>query len=147
MSIILKGRPKVGLGVIIIRDDLVLLGKRKNSHGEGTWNFPGGHLEINESIADCARRETKEEVGLEITNLQYGPYTNDIFYKEGKHYITVFVIASSKSGEPEVMEPTKCEEWRWFKWNELPKPMFLPLQNLLKIDFSPFRWSGTKIIE
>lgn len=140
-------RPKVGLGVIVMRDDKVLLGKRKNSHGDGTWNFPGGHLEMNESISNCAIRETKEETGLDISNLQYGPYTNDIFKSEGKHYITVFVLAHSETGEPKVMEPEKCEEWKWFKWSKLPEPRFLPIVNLLKDDFSPFRWSGTKIKE
>jgi 8-oxo-dGTP diphosphatase len=86
-----------------------------------------------------------EETGLEIMNLQYGPYTNDIFVKEGKHYITVFVLAHSETGEPKVMEPEKCEEWRWFKWHELPAPLFLPTINLQKQGFSPFRWSGSKI--
>lgn len=140
-------RPKVGVGVIVMRGDLVLLGKRKNSHGSQTWNFPGGHLEFGESIAECARRETREETSLEIKNLTYGPYTNDIFTKEGKHYITVFVLAESESGEPKVMEPNKCERWGWFGWDELPQPLFLPSQNLMKINFSPFKWQGTKIKE
>lgn len=35
-----NNRPKVGVGVAIIKDGKVLLGKRKNAHGEGTWSFP-----------------------------------------------------------------------------------------------------------
>lgn len=137
--------PKVGVGIIIIRGDKVLLGKRIGSHGAETWNFPGGHLEFGESIADCAGREVLEETGLKVSNFSYGPYTNDIFEKENKHYITVFVIGKCEKGQPKVMEPNKCEQWGWFKWHELPKPLFLPIQNLLKIDFSPFRWSGSSI--
>jgi 8-oxo-dGTP diphosphatase len=38
-------RPKVGVGIIVLQEGKVLLGKRKNSHGEGTWAFGGGHLE------------------------------------------------------------------------------------------------------
>ncbi len=125
--------PKVGVGVIIIRDDLVLLGKRKNSHGDQTWSFAGGSLEFGESIFECARRETKEETGLDITNLRYGPYTNDIFVEEKKHYVTAFVLASSENGEPRVLEPEKCEKWRWFKWDQLPEPLFLPVENLRKV--------------
>jgi len=56
-------RPLIGVAVIVIKENRVLLGKRKNSHGSGTWAFPGGHLEFNESIEDCARREVL------ITNL------------------------------------------------------------------------------
>jgi len=42
-------RPKVGVGVIIVKNNKILFGKRKNAHGEGSWSFPGGHLEFKES--------------------------------------------------------------------------------------------------
>lgn len=130
-------RPKVGVGVIVIRNGNVLLGKRKNAHGNHTWNFPGGHLEFNEEIIDCARREVLEETGLEIINPSVGPFTNDIFLEDQKHYITVFVVCASDNGKPEVLEPNKCEEWNWFEWDNLPQPLFLPIQNLLKQKFVP----------
>ena len=117
-----KERPKIGVGVCVIKDGKVLFGKRKNAHGEGSWCFPGGHLELNESIEDCARREVLEETGLSIKNLRFGPYTNDIFENENKHYVTLFVIADYDSGELKLMEPEKCEKWDWFKWEEAPKP-------------------------
>lgn len=129
--------PKVGVGVIIIKENRVLLGKRSYSHGAGAWQFPGGHLEFNEEIESCALRETFEETGIKIKNLRYGPYTNDIFAKEGKHYITLFVIAEYESGELEVKEPEKCEKWEWFDWHQLPTPLFLPIENLLKRNFNP----------
>jgi 8-oxo-dGTP diphosphatase len=54
-------RPKVGVAVIVVKDTRILLGKRVNSHGSGTWQFPGGHLEFGEPIEDCAKRELFEE--------------------------------------------------------------------------------------
>jgi 8-oxo-dGTP diphosphatase len=131
-------RPKVGIGVIVIKDSKVLLGKRKNAHGEGSWAFPGGHLEFGERIEDCARREVLEESGLKIKDIRMGAFTNDIFEKEGKHYVTLFVVSDYDSGEASVMEPHKCERWGWFKWGKLPQPLFLTIQNLLKQDFNPF---------
>ena len=131
--------PRVGVGIIVIKNNRVLLSKRKGSHGEGTWNFPGGHLEFNESVFDCAEREVMEETGIKIKNFRQGPYTNDIFKKENKHYITVFVIADYKSGEPKVLEPDKCEQWGWFEWKNLPEPLFLPIKNLMKQNFSPIK--------
>ena len=128
-------RPLIGVAIIVTKDNRVLLGKRKNSHGEGTWAFPGGHLEFNESIEDCARREVTEETGIKIKNLRYGPYTNDIFADEGKHYVTLFVMADYNSGTPEVKEPHKCEKWKWSPWPPGLKPLFLPIQNLLKQNF------------
>ncbi len=132
-------RPKVGVGVIVLRDEKVLLGKRKNAHGNHTWNFPGGHLEFGEEIIDCARREVFEETGLKIINPKVGSFTNDVFKEDRKHYITVFVICSSENGDPKIMEPEKCESWDWFDWDNLPEPLFLPIQNLLKQEFVPER--------
>lgn len=128
-------RPYVGVAAIVIKDGKVLLGKRKNSHGSGTWQFPGGHLEFNETIEDCARREVLEETGIIIKNIRFGPYTNDIFEKEHKHYITLFIIAEYDSGVLELKEPEKCDQWGWFEWAALPSPPFLPIINLLKQNF------------
>lgn len=128
-------RPYVGVAIIVIKDGKVLLGKRKNSHGSGTWHFPGGHLEFNESIEACARREVFEETGLRIKNIRLGPYTNDMFAKEQKHYITLFAVAEYDSGVLELKEPEKCETWDWFEWARLPQPSFLSIQNLLKLNF------------
>ena len=50
MPKIMDKRPLIGIAVMVVKEDRVLLGKRKNSHGSGTWAFPGGHLEFNESI-------------------------------------------------------------------------------------------------
>lgn len=130
-------RPKVGVGVIVVKDDKVLLGKRKNSHGEGDWSFPGGHLEYNETWEECASREVMEETGIRLKNIRFGAVTNDIFKKEGKHYITIFMLSDYALGEVKVKEPEKCEKWEWFSWGQLPKPLFLPIENLLKKEFNP----------
>ena len=132
-------RPKVGVGVIVVKDNKVLLGKRKNSHGDGAWCFPGGHLEFNESWENCAIRETKEETGINIENARFATATNDIFQAEGKHYITIFMLSEYKSGEARIMEPEKSEQWGWFAWDNLPQPLFIPVQNLLKNNYNPFK--------
>jgi len=130
-------RPKVGVGVLIFKDKKLLLGKRKNSHGDDSWCPPGGHLEFNEELEDCANRETLEETGIKIKNIELITATNDIFIKENKHYITLHLIADYDSGEVKLMEPEKCEKWEWFSWNNLPTPLFLPTLNLIKNGFNP----------
>jgi 8-oxo-dGTP diphosphatase len=130
--------PRIGVGVIVKKDNRVLMGKRKNSHGEGSWQFPGGHLEFRETPEDCARRELLEETGLVTNNFEKGKFTNSIFDKEDKHYITLFITTNWEEGEPEIKEPEKCEGWEWFEWENLPKPLFLPIENLLKEGFNPF---------
>lgn len=133
-------KPQVGVAVIVVKNSKILLGKRRNSHGSGTWQFPGGHLEFGETIEDCAKRELFEETGLTIRNIRSGPYTNDIFKTERKHYITLFVIAEYDSGVLTLKEPHKCEKWEWFSWSHLPEPKFLPIRNLIKQHFNLHSW-------
>ena len=132
-------RPKVGLGVIVVKDGKILMHKRKNAHGEGKWSLPGGHLEFNEEIEDGARREVMEEAGITIKNVRRATFTNDINMEEGNHYITIFLLADYDSGEVRVMEPHKCEKWEWFEWENMPQPLFSPIVNLLKMNYHPFK--------
>jgi 8-oxo-dGTP diphosphatase len=134
----MENRPKVGVGVCVIKDGKVLLGKRKNAHGEGTWCLPGGHLEFNESWEDCARREVLEETGMVVKNVRLAVVTNDIFPVEGKHYVTLCMAADYDSGEMKVMEPEKCEVWEWFNWDKPPQPLFIATENFLK-SWNPFQ--------
>lgn len=122
---------RVGVGVIVFQGEKVLLGKRKNAHGENTWGFPGGHLEFQEEPEACAIRETREEAGIEIAEVTRGPWSNDIFSPSDKHYITLFMLAKHKYGVPRILEPQKCSAWKWFTWNKLPDPLFLPIKNLM----------------
>jgi 8-oxo-dGTP diphosphatase len=132
MSSQINQRPHIGVGVLVWKDDRLLLGKRISAHRESSWQFPGGHLEFGETVEDCARREVAEEAGITICNITPRGFTNDVFIDAEKHYVTLFVSSEHLAGEPAVMEPDKCEQWQWFKWNELPQPLFLPIRNFLK---------------
>ncbi len=132
-----ESRPSVGIGVIILRDNKVLMGLRKGPHGKGAWSFPGGHLEHGETPEECAVRETLEETGVHIGTVQRGPFTNDIFEESGKHYVTLYMIAFGIQGDPKVMEPEKWDRWEWFPWDTMPENLFLPIQHLLELGYHP----------
>ncbi len=123
--------PRVGVALIITHDDHVLLIKRKGSHGEGTWAVPGGHLEFGESPEECAIREAKEEVNVNVTDIRFRAITNDVFEAEGKHYVTVFMEGTLAAGEPIINAVDEVSAIGWFSWIALPQPLFLPFQNLL----------------
>lgn len=125
-----KERPKVGVGVIVIRDGRLLVGKRKGSHGAGEWALPGGHLEYGESVEACAERELFEETNLKALSIRIAGWSNDVI-EENKHYITFFTCADRFVGEPRLCESHKCEGWKWYPLNELPSPLFRPLKSLL----------------
>jgi 8-oxo-dGTP diphosphatase len=122
--------PRIGIAAIVIRDGTVLLGKRRGSHGAGTWGFPGGHLETGEDIEQCVAREVLEETGLRAYDIRHAGFTNDVFKDEGKHYVTLFVTAKVYAGDAMVLEPHRCERWEWHAWDGLPEPLFLSIRNL-----------------
>lgn len=127
--------PRVGVGVVVLRDGLVLLGQRQGSHGAGTWALPGGHLEVGETVEACAIREVLEETGLAIRDLAAGPYSSDVI--DGTHYVTLFVVAHSPEGEARRLEPAKCLCWCWCRWSQLPTPLFPPLASIHAAGFVP----------
>lgn len=123
--------PRVGVGVICLRNDKLLMVKRVNAHGSGTWSTPGGHLDFGESPDACALRELTEETGVLGAAPRFITLTNDIFPNEGKHYITIWVRVEHASGEASLTAPYESSEVGWFEVDKLPKPLFIPLQNLL----------------
>ncbi|MFN5203856.1 MAG: hypothetical protein ACK5HM_18815, partial [Gemmatimonas sp.] len=80
-------------------------------------------------------------VWLEVRITGQGPFTNDYFAGAepgaDKHYVTLFVLAESAAGEPQRLEPHKCDAWEWFTWDALPTPLFLPIVHLLEGGFTP----------
>lgn len=122
-----KKYPKVGVGVMIKNDkDEVLLGLRQGSHGAGEWSFPGGHLEMGETLFATAKRETKEETGLDIDEFELISVADEMRYlrSDGKHYLNIGFKGNYQGGEVQLMEPDKCLEWKWFSLNDLPENLF-----------------------
>ena len=113
----------VGIGILIFKDGKLLMGKRKGDHGIGEYAVPGGDLDYMESFEECARRETREETGLEIKNIRFLNLQNLKAYAP-KHYVDIGLIADWESGEPKNLEPDKCEGWNWYGMSEIPKPLF-----------------------
>lgn len=126
-------RPGVGVAVLLVdQHKRVLLGKRKGSFGAGTWGAPGGHVEHGERSEHAALRELMEEAGIEGTldPAVPRPFIQRISYSEGvvdgRHYVTLHfrALVIAEDTRPKVMEPAKCEEWRWVSWKKPDVPVF-----------------------
>lgn len=111
-------------GIFKIRNDKgeLLLSKRKNRFGAGTYSLVGGKLKIGETIEHCLKREVEEEIGisleekdLEVVNMA-STYTTS-----GKHFIQIGVLVKGYTGIPTNLEPHKCEEVAFFDKEHLPE--------------------------
>ena len=128
---------RVGIGVMIFDENKVLLGHRsKNKKDTGgiyevdCWTLPGGKQEYNETFFDGAKREVKEETNLDIEDLELFGASDDI--QPDRHYITMQVIAKKYNGIPQVMEPTKENEWKWFDLDNLPQNLYSPSKKFIE---------------
>lgn len=113
---------KIGCIVILIRDNKLLLGKRKNISGAGTYGMPSGHLRYNEKLIDGARRELAEETGITDVEMELCAVVDHLL--RDNHYVHFGFFIKGFSGEPKNMEPDKCEGWEWFPIDKLPENIF-----------------------
>jgi len=96
-------RPLIGVGVVVFKDDSVLLIRRGKPPREGQWSLPGGRQRLGERIEETARREVQEEAGVEIA---VGPLidvvdsiTRDAEGKVQYHYTLVDLQAEWRAGD------------------------------------------------
>ncbi len=128
---------RVGVGVLLLKDGKVLLGRRNDDpkkadslmHGEGTWTCPGGKLDFHETLFGQAIREVREETGIEVKRLELVSIGNDIV--PDSHFVTIGFLAKEFSGKPKVMEPDEITEWKWFPLDGLPEKVFPPSRKII----------------
>jgi mutator protein MutT len=123
-----RGIDYIGVGVgAIITDSQgrLFLARRgiKAKNERGLWEFPGGSVELGETMAAALRREMREEFGIEITVGELLDVVDHILKEEGQHWVSPTFLCTITSGEPSIMEPEKCAEIGWFRPDEVPKEL------------------------
>ena len=103
-------------GPVIIENQKVLLIKEKKNDGITPWFFPGGKVEGNETYEETCIRETKEEVGLDITIIKQLPTLHD-FGQNGQKITLIHFLAKTNG---KVRTGKNVVEWSWFDINSLP---------------------------
>lgn len=116
-------RPVVGVGVVIWREEKILLVQRGQAPRAGQWGLPGGVQQLGESVMAAAVREAREETGLEITPLGVitviDSITRDAKKKIEYHYTIIEVAAESLEGKAKAGDDAK--DVRWVKLDEVKK--------------------------
>ena len=97
-------RPFVGIGIVVIKDDHVLLCRRGKPPNVGSWTLPGGAQDLGETCEEAARRELMEETGLSVGDLHFCAHV-DTIRRDGDgrvrfHYTILDFATRWESGDP-----------------------------------------------
>ena len=96
-------RPLIGVGVVVFKDDRVLLIRRGKPPREGQWSLPGGRQRLGERIEEAACREVREEADIEIAVGALLDVVDSITRDAGGgvqyHYTLVDFVAEWQAGE------------------------------------------------
>jgi ADP-ribose pyrophosphatase YjhB (NUDIX family) len=108
--------PIVAVGVIIRQDERIVLIRRAKEPSRGLWTFPGGAIELGESLHDAARREALEETGLVVEIEALATVVENVV-RDGAgraryHYVIVDYFARPVGG---ALQPgSDVDDARWF---------------------------------
>lgn len=111
--------------LVLIKDGSILLSRRFNTGwGDGKYSIIAGHIDGNETVAQCIVRESKEEGNLIMREEDLEVvHTLHRITDYGAEYMDFFLVPKKWSGEPEIMEKDKCDDLRWFPLESLPENM------------------------
>jgi len=114
-------RPIAGVGVVVFRNEEVLLVKGKKAPYKGQWSIPGGKQRLGETVTQAVRRELMEETGVEVNELTLIDVIDIIVPdEEGKilyHYIVADYRAHWLSGECSTGDD--AQDVQWFNLNKI----------------------------
>lgn len=140
-------KPFIGNSIVAVNERMQILMGERIYHPLGITT-PGGKVDYCESIIDSCRRETLEEAGFEIENIEQGPVGENIYPEKDLHSITIFLFGTVK-GEIKNMEPEKMKEWKWYSLEELakkkPSDFAFNYEPVFKDDFKLIREYHKKI--
>lgn len=97
-------RPIVGIGLVVLKQDSVLLVRRGNPPNVGSWTLPGGAQEVGETAEEAGRRELLEETGIAVGPLYFAAHVDNIRRDpSGRvqfHYTILDFAARWEQGDP-----------------------------------------------
>ena len=103
--------------VSIFSDDKVLMIKENKPTSVNMWNFLGGRIEYGEDILHSARREVKEETGLDVKLIAAAGVYN--FISRTKNQVILFHFIGEVTGGSFKLEEDEISDSKWIKVSDL----------------------------
>jgi ADP-ribose pyrophosphatase YjhB (NUDIX family) len=107
--------PLLGVSVVVERRGKVLLVKRGRAPLKGLWSFPGGLVEVGETLAEAAAREVREETGLTVTIGEAIDRAEVIRRDEkgriDRHYVLIVFAGRYRSGRIAAADDAAAAGW------------------------------------
>jgi 8-oxo-dGTP diphosphatase len=123
----------IGCCIVVQNSDgEILLAKRKNGYKDGYYGLPGGRVEGQELLTDCAIRELAEETDLRAVKLEFAGVVRE--WQGEFSFVHFIFLCREWEGIPVNNEQDKAEPWQWYKMDALPDPVL------------PGHYAGLKLI-
>ena len=124
--------PRVGVGVLLVdKLDPFLLTLRDRPPEAGCWSIVGGKVDYLETLEQCAVRETREEVGLEIRLVRLLCVTDHHLPQEGQHWVSPAYLGEVLACEARNCEPEKTRQVSWFPLANFPPNLTITARNAI----------------
>jgi ADP-ribose pyrophosphatase YjhB (NUDIX family) len=125
----------VGAAVLLLNQENQLLMIRRMDNN--CWGIPGGAMELGENIEDTAMRETKEEIGIEVENLElFGVYSgSELYFKypDGNEVYNVSIVYFAHTFQGKILlDAAEHSEYKFFDIGNLPQDISAPIKPILK---------------
>lgn len=123
----------VGCGAFIVNEKNELLLQLRNKAPEKEyWSIPGGRVELFETFEQAVKREVKEETGVDVEVVRLLGICDHIIENEERHWVSPSYLCKIVKGEPQIMEPTKHLDMKWFPLENLPEKITITTQDAIR---------------
>ncbi len=103
-------------GVIILKDNKILMVKEAKKECKGKWSFPAGHIKKNETIFDCAKRELLEETGCKAELKKTFPII--VHNYDNRNFMIIYFLADFIENNRDYNK-NEIQETKWISIDEI----------------------------
>lgn len=118
--------PALAVGAVVVDDDRLLLVRRSQPPGAGSWAVPGGKVEAGETLAEAVTRELREETGIEGVCGPLLGWSEILPEQSGQPHLVILDFEVTLFGASEPVAGTDARDARWFPLGDVAQQHLAP---------------------